>query len=70
MGCTWGQGITVCAGGRSATCGVSAFHPSKAGFRAGYPREQPRIISWEEPRVTGDDQAMIQSLEVSFGSWC
>lgn len=55
--------------GRSATCGVSVFHSSKAQFRAGYPREQPGL-SWEESKVTGDDQAKIQSQEVSFGSWC
>lgn len=53
MGCTWGRAMAVHAakeraGGRSATCGVSAFHSSKAQFRAGSPGEQPGIISWEE----------------------
>lgn len=44
-----------------------SFLPQQS--RAGYPGKQPRIISWEESRVAGDDGATIQSPEVFFGSW-
>lgn len=72
MGGTWGWDMAVPAA-KAMTGGYLwglSFRSCKAGFRAGYPGEQPRITPWEEYRVAGDDQAMIQSPEVSFGLWC
>lgn len=72
MGGVWGQGLAVHAA-KAMTGGCLwslSFRSCKGEFRAGYPREQPRITPWEESRVAGGDQAMIQSSEVSFGLWC